>query len=68
MDSQKIYLLAELTVLRESRVETSSRSYSSGLHDGDQWTRFEAARRAISQRFGNSRPAPRYEIPMWRSA
>jgi uncharacterized protein len=33
-----------------------------GLHDGDEWTRFEAARRAISQRFGNSAPAPRYGI------
>jgi uncharacterized protein len=33
-----------------------------GLHDGDEWTRFEAARRAISQRFGNSVPAPRYGI------
>ena len=31
-----------------------------GLHDGDEWTRFEAARRVISQRFGNSTPAPRY--------
>jgi uncharacterized protein len=30
------------------------------LQDGDEWTRFEAARRAISQRFGNSAPAPRY--------
>jgi len=30
------------------------------LQDGDEWTRFEAARRAISQRFGNSVPAPRY--------
>jgi len=30
------------------------------LHDGDDWTRFEAARRAISKRFGNSVPAPRY--------
>jgi hypothetical protein len=30
------------------------------LHDGDEWTRFEAARRAISTRFGNSVPAPRY--------
>ena len=30
------------------------------LHDGGEWTRFEAARRAISQRFGNSMPAPRY--------
>jgi hypothetical protein len=33
-----------------------------GLHDGDEWTRFEAARRAISGRFGNSVPAPRYRI------
>ena len=31
-----------------------------GLHDGDEWTRFETARRAISKRFGNSVPAPRY--------
>jgi short-subunit dehydrogenase len=30
------------------------------LHDGDEWTRFEAARRAISQRFWNAVPAPRY--------
>jgi uncharacterized protein len=39
-----------------------------GLHDGDEWTRFEAARRAISGKFGNSQPAPRYQIPMRRSA
>ena len=32
------------------------------LHDADEWTRFEAARRAISKRFGNSVPAPRYGI------
>jgi short-subunit dehydrogenase len=32
------------------------------LQDGDEWTRFEAARRALSQRFGNSVPAPRYRI------
>ncbi len=31
-----------------------------GLQDGDDWTRFEAERRAISQKFGNSVPAPRY--------
>jgi len=31
-----------------------------GLHDGDEWIRFEDARRAISTRFGNSVPAPRY--------
>ena len=38
------------------------------LHEGGEWTGFEAARRAISQRFGNSVPAPRYRIPMQRSA
>jgi short-subunit dehydrogenase len=32
------------------------------LHDGDEWTRFEGARRAISEQFGNSAPAPRYRI------
>jgi short-subunit dehydrogenase len=35
-----------------------------GLHDGDEWTKFEAARRALSQRFGNSEPAPRYRSPV----
>src|SRR5437879_2929407 len=32
------------------------------LHDGEEWTRFEATRRAIAKRFGNSMPAPRYGI------
>jgi hypothetical protein len=32
------------------------------LHDGDEWTRFEAARRAMSEHFFNSEPAPRYRI------
>src|SRR3989441_2806321 len=32
------------------------------LQDGDEWTRFEAARRALSTQFGNSAPAPRYGI------
>jgi uncharacterized protein len=31
-----------------------------GLQDEEEWTRFEAARRAISQHFGSSVPAPRY--------
>jgi short-subunit dehydrogenase len=39
-----------------------------GLHDGDEWTRFEAARRALSQRFGNSVPAARYGIGVRASA
>jgi uncharacterized protein len=33
-----------------------------GLPDGDEWTRFEAARRAMSERFFHSAPAPRYRI------
>jgi uncharacterized protein len=32
------------------------------LHDGDAWTRLEAARRDISRGFGNSVPAPRYGV------
>jgi short-subunit dehydrogenase len=38
------------------------------LHDGDEWTRLEADRRAISKRFGNSVPAPRYRIVVPESA
>jgi len=38
------------------------------LHDADEWTRFEAARRALSQRFGNSVPAPRYGTGVRASA
>ena len=36
------------------------------LQDGDEWTRFEAARRALSEKFGNSAPAPRYRISVPR--
>jgi len=32
------------------------------LQDVDEWTRFEAARRAISKQFGNSAPAARYGV------
>jgi short-subunit dehydrogenase len=32
------------------------------LHDGDEWVRFEAARRALSEHFFNSAPGPRYRI------
>jgi uncharacterized protein len=32
------------------------------LHNGDEWNRFEAARVAISQQFGNTAPAPRYRV------
>ena len=38
------------------------------LQDGDEWNRFEAARRAISQQFGNSVPAPRYGFGVSRLA
>jgi hypothetical protein len=38
------------------------------LHDGDEWTRFEAARREMSTKFGNSVPAPRYGIGVPASA
>lgn len=33
-----------------------------GLQDGDEWTRFEAQRRALAKQFGNSVPAPRYGV------
>src|SRR5437899_3073797 len=39
-----------------------------GLHDGDEWTSFEATRRALSKRFGNAVPAPRYRIGASASA
>ena len=32
-----------------------------GLQDAEDWTRFEAARRDIGGKFGNSEPAPRYK-------
>jgi uncharacterized protein len=38
------------------------------LQDGEEWNRFEAARRAISQQFGNSVPAPRYGFGVRPSA
>jgi short-subunit dehydrogenase len=38
-----------------------------GLHDGDEWTRFENARRTIATRFGNSVPASRYRIGSFAS-
>lgn len=34
------------------------------LQDGDEWTRWEAGRRALSQRFGHSVAASRYRIGM----
>jgi short-subunit dehydrogenase len=32
------------------------------LHNGEEWVRFEAARLAISQQFGNTAPASRYRV------
>ena len=34
-----------------------------GLHDGDQWTSFEASRRALSKQLANAVPAQRYTAP-----
>ena len=36
------------------------------LHEGGEWIRFEAARRAISKQFGNSKPASRYRLVLIR--
>jgi uncharacterized protein len=47
------------------------------LHDNDEWIHFESSRRALSQRFGNAVPAPRYKtdrlaspsgVTLWRQA
>ncbi|MDB5812103.1 MAG: hypothetical protein JWN94_4225 [Betaproteobacteria bacterium] len=39
-----------------------------GLQDGAEWTRFEAARRALAPLFANSMPAPRYRPSLTRAA
>lgn len=33
-----------------------------GLHDGEEWTRWEAGRRALAKQFNNSKPASRYGV------
>lgn len=33
------------------------------LQDGDDWARWEADRRALTPKFANARPAPRYAVP-----
>src|SRR5216684_328729 len=38
------------------------------LHNGDEWTRFEAARRSMLPQFGTAVPAPRYRNQARRSA
>jgi hypothetical protein len=58
---------AEIVMSTEDMVDAALAGLDQGelvtippLQDGDEWTHFEAARRAISQHFGNSVPAPRY--------
>jgi short-subunit dehydrogenase len=60
-------LPAEIVMTAEDMVDAALVGLDEGelvtlpsLHDGDEWTRWEAARRELSQRFGNSQPAPRY--------
>jgi uncharacterized protein len=67
-------LPAEIVMSAEDMVDAALVGLDQGelvtippLHDGDEWTRFEAARRALSEKFGNSAPAPRYRISASRS-
>jgi len=60
-------LPAEIVMGTEPMVDASLAGLDAGevvtipsLQDGDEWTRYEAARRALSKRFGNAVPAPRY--------
>lgn len=39
-----------------------------GLHDADDWNRWEADRRRMSKKFGNATPAPRYTNAATRQA
>jgi short-subunit dehydrogenase len=68
-------LPAEIVMSAEDMVDAALVGLDQGelvtippLHDGDEWTRFEAARRALSEKFGNSAPAPRYRIGVPQSA
>jgi short-subunit dehydrogenase len=61
------HLPAEIVMGTEPMVDAALAGLDAGevvtippLQDGEEWTRFEAARRALSNRFGNSVPAPRY--------
>lgn len=38
------------------------------LQDGDEWTKYDAARRALSQHFAHSQPAPRYRAGITAAA
>ncbi len=62
-------LPAEIVMSPEDMVDAALAGLDQGervtippLHDGEEWNRFEAARRALSQHLGNSVPAPRYRI------
>jgi len=68
-------LPAEIVMSAEDMVDAALVGLDQGelvtippLQDGDEWTRFEAARRALSEKFGNSQPAPRYSIRMRQPA
>ncbi len=39
-----------------------------GLHNGEEWTRFEAARQALAPQLLNAKPAPRYKLAMSEAA
>jgi hypothetical protein len=62
-------LPAEIVMSPEDMVDAALAGLDRGelvtippLQDGDEWTRFEAARRTLSQHFGHSVPAARYRI------
>src|SRR6266853_1497527 len=62
-------LPAEIVMSAEDMVDAALAGLDQGervtippLQDGEEWDRFEAARRALSQHLGNSVPAPRYRI------
>jgi short-subunit dehydrogenase len=60
---------AEITMSAEDCVDAALAGLDAGelvtipgLHEGELWTRWEADRQAISPKFRNKKPAPRYEI------
>jgi len=64
-------LPAEIVMSAEDMVDAALAGLDQGervtippLQDGEEWDRFEAARRALSQHLGNSTPAPRYRAGM----
>lgn len=67
-------LPAEIVMGTEPMVDAALAGLDAGevvtipsLQDGDEWTRYEAARRALSKKFGNSVPAPRYRSGVARA-